>query len=107
MTHAAKKKRLRALQSEIDRLRSELNIGARDEVLYCAPLFDDEVIVIADGLGGATTSVVDGNYPIDFITRYEKDFRTEAAALRVADKLIEKQIDPADVLGDFRSHYTA
>lgn len=94
-------KTLRTLQAEIDGVRSGLGISDRGEVLYSALLYadtDEEVVVVADGLGGATASVIEGNYPIDFFTRYEKTFSTERAAITAADKLIEEGVSPAEVL---------
>jgi hypothetical protein len=46
------------------------------------------VVVEADGFGGARLSVVQGNFPIDFVARVQKDFRTEARAVFAAEKLI-------------------
>src|SRR3989442_345975 len=99
MKRNEKLKRLRKLQAELDTIRHELGIGAPNEVLYLAPLdyCDEEVIVVADGFGAATASVVDGNYPIDFFTRYEKEFTSETAALRAAERVVDEQASPAEV----------
>ncbi|SRR6266568_7854467 len=101
MERNGKLKKLRTLQAEIDKIRRELNISGRGEVLYRASLYvdtDEEVLVIADGFGGATASVVEGNYPIDFFTRHEKVFETEGAAIKAADKLIEEGATMTQVL---------
>ena len=93
MERNGKLKKLRTLQAEIDKIRRELSVSGRGEVLYCASLYadtDEEVLVVADGFGGATVSVVEGNYPIDFFTRHEEGFDTEGAAIEAADKLIEE-----------------
>lgn len=84
--------RLKSLQAEIDALRKELGISAPGEVLYSSPLRaleDEEVVVEADGFGGATTSIVEGNYPIDFFTEFEKHFSSEGKAITAADDLVE------------------
>jgi hypothetical protein len=44
-------------------------------------------LVEADGVGGAVLLVVEGNYPVDFYTREEKQFSTEAEAVRAAEAL--------------------
>ena len=101
MERNGKLKKLRTLQMEIDTIRRELSVSGRDEVLYRASLYadtDEEVLVVANGFGGGTTSVVEGNYPIDFFARFEKVFGTEAAAVEAADKLIEERASPAQVL---------
>ena len=84
--------RLKSLQAEIDALRKVLRISAPGEVLYSSPLRaleDKEVVVEADGLGGATTSVVEGNYPVDYFTDFEKHFSSEDEAIIAADDLVE------------------
>lgn len=93
--------KLKALQAEIDAIRSKLRVGDRDEVLYLAALdVNDEVVIVeADGFGGATTKVVEGNYPIDFFTHYEKPFATESAALQAAENLFEDDMSFAEILG--------
>lgn len=92
--------KLKALQAEIDAMRRKLGVGLRDEVLYLAALdVDDEMVIVeADGFGGATTKVVEGNYPIDFFTHYEKSFATESAALEAAESLFEDDVSFAEVL---------
>ena len=101
MERNGKLKKLRTLQAEIDKIRRELSVSERGEVLYRASLYadtDEEVLVIADGFGGAIATVVEGNYPIDFFTRHEKVFETEGAAIEAADKLIEEGAALAQVL---------
>lgn len=102
MKKAEKVKKLQALQDEIDKVRRQLNISGCGEVLYRESLYadtDEEIVVVADGFGKATTSIVEGNYPIDFFTRYEKVFKSEAAAISAADKLSEERASPVDILG--------
>ena len=48
---------------------------------------DDVAVVEADGVGGAILRVVEGNYPVDYYTREEKEFPTEAGAVRAAEAL--------------------
>lgn len=91
-----KLKRLRTLQAELDTIRQELGVSKPSEVLYLAPLdyCDEELIVVADGFGAATTSVVEGNYPIDFFIRYEKEFASETGALRRQRELQTSRLLP-------------
>jgi hypothetical protein len=78
------------LQNQLDEMRKRLNISAPGVVLYRADVSygDDEVALVeADGLGGAVLRVVEGNYPVDYLTRSEKAFSTEAVAVRAAETL--------------------
>jgi len=76
------------LQSQLDEVRQRLNVSAPGVVLYRADVSygDDEVAYVeADGLGGAVLRVVEGNYPVDYFTRKEMKFSTEAEAVRAAE----------------------
>jgi hypothetical protein len=75
------------LQSRLDDTRSRLGISARGEVLLRADLSycDDEVLLVeADGFGGGVLRVVEGNYPVDYLIRDEREFSTEAEAFEAA-----------------------
>ncbi|HKP36308.1 MAG TPA: hypothetical protein VJT71_05580 [Pyrinomonadaceae bacterium] len=99
MNRSERLSRLRVVQAEVDAIRRSLGIRGPDELIYVSA-FDSyaEVIVVADGFGAATTSVVEGNYPIDFFTRYEKEFADEASALRAAERIINDNAPPEEVL---------
>jgi hypothetical protein len=76
------------LQAQLDLIRTRLDVSAPGYVLYRADLSygDDEFVVVeADGFGGASLRVVEGNYPVDFFTRQEMAFSTEAEAVKNAD----------------------
>ena|ERR1700675_3506271 len=78
------------LQSQLDDLRLRLKIGDRGEVLFRADLSygDDEIIIVeADGFGGAVLRVIEGNYPVDYITREERGFSSEEDAEAAAETL--------------------
>jgi hypothetical protein len=93
--------RLRRLQTAIDRVRARLGISAPAALLYRASLDvcgDDEIVVEADGFGAATTSIVEGNFPMDYRTHYAKKFSTEEAALRVAESIMEEQVEAEAIL---------
>ena len=80
------------LQSQLDELRERLEIGERGELLFREHLNsvdDDLVVVEADGLGGAILRVVQGNYPVDHITREERIFSTESEAEEAACSLCD------------------
>lgn len=81
---------LRRLQASADRLRTELGFRAPGQIIYRRLLSisdDDEVLVVSDGLGSATVLVLDGNFPIDFTVRYEREFDSEKAATQAADAI--------------------
>ena len=93
--------RLKQLQTEVDAIRRELGISPPNSVLYLSPLkvADDKTVVVqSDGLGAATVSIVEGNYPIDYFAHFEKEFPSEAAAVEAAQKLVEEDAPPAEVL---------
>jgi hypothetical protein len=78
------------LQSRLDDIRNRLGISARREVLFRADLSygDDEVLLVeADGFGGGVLRVVEGNYPVDYLIRDEREFSTEAEAFEAAATL--------------------
>jgi len=58
------------------------------EACYCAwP--DEELIVEANGKGGATLLVGEGNYPIDYLIKQYECFSSEDAACEAADAMID------------------
>jgi len=82
---------LKQIESEGAAIRERLGISLPNTVIYQAFLNsvdDEKVVVEADGFGGATLSVVDGNYPIDFLCLRETKFSSEHTAVREADRLI-------------------
>ncbi len=69
-----------------------LGIARPGEVIYRAPQgawLDSDVIVEADGMGGATLLIVEGNYPIDYTNKFEKRFATEKDACAAAERKFE------------------
>jgi hypothetical protein len=88
--NTADRRLISRLQNQLDEARKRLNISAPGVVLYRADVSygDDEVALVeADGLGGAVLRVVEGNYPVDYLTRHEKAFSTESEAVRAAETL--------------------
>jgi hypothetical protein len=83
--------KLKHLNAETERIRRRLRISSPNSIIFRAPvnpIDDEEVIVEADGIGGARLSIVEGNYPIDFLTLRDTRFATERAAIREAERLI-------------------
>jgi hypothetical protein len=72
-------------------LRKNLNARASlRQISNPASHCDEEIVLVeADGYGGAVLRVVEGNYPMDFYTREEQAFPTEAEALRAAESFCE------------------
>jgi hypothetical protein len=83
--------RLKQLENEAATIRQRLRISEANAVIFCAsanPIDDEDVVVEADGFGGATLTIIEGNYPIDFLTLRETKFATEGAAVQAAERLI-------------------
>jgi hypothetical protein len=84
---------LRRLEKKSQQLGKSLGVSNRGEVIFQAPnsmWSDNDIVVEADGLGGAKLLVVEGNYPIDYVTKSERVFATEDAACEAAEGLLEK-----------------
>ncbi len=83
--------RLKRLHAESEDLRRRLRINSPNSIVFRAPINavdDEEIVVEADGFGGARLSVVEGNYPIDFLSLRETTFASERAAIEAAERLI-------------------
>lgn len=84
-------KRLHQLENQIAALRQEFGISARGEMLFQAPRSmwsSIDVVVEADGDGGAILLLVEGNYPSDYITHKEQPFSTEDDACEAAERFV-------------------
>jgi len=87
----AQLKRLCQLEKKIETLRQQLGISARGEMIFQAPRSmwsATDVVVEADGCGGAKLLIVEGNYPADYSTYKEQSFQTEDEACEAAERLI-------------------
>jgi hypothetical protein len=96
--------KLKRLQSQIDAIRAKLGISMPGSVLYQSPWLatgDDLIITVADGFGGATTCIVEGNYPIDFCTKFERHFDTEQEAEAAAEAIATGDAAPTEILQAF------
>jgi len=93
MNKAESLARLKQLHTETETIRQRLRISSSNTVIFRAainPVDDEEVIVEADGFGGATLSIIEGNYPIDFLSVRETNFATEAGAIEAAEQLMRR-----------------
>jgi hypothetical protein len=84
--------KLQQLENEVENLRNQLCVSKRGELLFQAPQTrwsSTDVVVEADGLGGATLMVVEGNYPSDYTVHKEQRFDSEEEACKVADQSAE------------------
>jgi hypothetical protein len=93
-------KDLRTLQARADAIRKDLDFSRPGVILYQSWLnaVDGEMVVVeADGFGHATTSVVEGDYPFDYLTTFAKTFETEEDAENAAQAIVEGtfSLDPA------------
>ena len=82
-------------------LREKLGFKPPNKLLYRArpSLAVAWVTVVeADGIGGAWTSIVEGNFPFDINVLYESHFRSEEEAMRVAEEVVQSRADPEIVL---------
>ena len=87
----AQRNRLHQLENEIAHLRQKLKVSARGEMIFQAPRTmwsATDVVVEADGEGGAKLLTVEGNYPADYLTHKEQRFQTEDEACEAAERLI-------------------
>lgn len=79
------------LEKQIEALRQHLGVSARGETIFQAPRSmwsATDVVVEADGCGGAKLLIVEGNYPADYSIHKEQFFGTEDEACDVAERLI-------------------
>ena len=99
----AKVAELKSLENRADILRKEIGSSRTGEVIFLASrdgMGDDIIVVEADGLGGATTSVVVGNYPVDYVARFHKSFPSERDAEVAAEDIAFNGVSPSDILGE-------
>ncbi|MGO8700694.1 MAG: hypothetical protein ACLQVY_23640 [Limisphaerales bacterium] len=56
------------------------------------------MVVEADGFGGATTRIVEGNYPVDYTTKFEISYPTESEAETAAEEFASHKRIPNQFL---------
>ena len=87
--------RLLKLEEEVNALRKELGVSPCGETLFQAARSmwsDSDVVVEADGRGGAVLMVVSGNYPADYISLREQVFPTQEAACEAAERMVDAAV---------------
>jgi hypothetical protein len=92
---------LRNLETKAAAIRRELAISPPGVGIFSAQWDagdDESVIVEADGFGGATTRIVAGNYPVDFIVKFEKFFISEEEAIAAAERIAFEGASPDEIL---------
>jgi hypothetical protein len=92
---------LRTFETKAAAIRKELVISPPGMVIFSArwDAGDEEsVIVEADGFGGATTRIVAGNYPVDFISKFVKFFISEEEAIAAAERVAFEGASPYEIL---------
>lgn len=83
--------------SKVDLVRHDPGASQAGEIIWQAEAFDGPLMVIADGKGGARLEYVEGNYPIDYITKDSRDFDDEELACRAAQAAIDDDIEWDDI----------
>jgi hypothetical protein len=84
-------KRLTTIEREIARLRETLGVSTAGEMLFHAPQnmwSEIDIVVEADGFGGAHILFVEGNYPGDYHTHKSMFFLSETEACKEAERLV-------------------
>ena len=102
MNRSKKLAALRDLQAKADALRQELGISAPGKVTFLAKrgIENSIVIVECDGFGRAATCVVEGNYPVDYLTVFKRTFTTEKDAEMTAAAVAFEGVPPSEYLGE-------
>jgi hypothetical protein len=86
--------KLRDLERQCQHLRECLSIARPGEIIFEAPQSrwsDNDIVVEADGVGGAKLLIVEGNYPIDYSIKSERIFGSEDAACAAAERLADRR----------------
>ena len=77
---------LRALDHAATKLRDQLGVSGIGEVIWRARDLESDMLVEADGYGGAKIVVVEGNYPLDYLVIREQVVKTYLAGRLLAAK---------------------
>lgn len=100
-TRDAKRQRLlqelRRIDGRAAEIRKALKVGKPGEEIWqweCGDI-DEDLLVIADGYGGATLAHVEGDGDNRLFHR-QREFDTEAEAEEVADKVMNDELDLQD-----------
>lgn len=93
---------LKNFQAKADAIRKELGINPPHEIIFLGEggMSNGLIVVEADGFGGATLRVVEGRYPLDHITRFEKWFPNERKAGEASERMAFHGVPAGVVLGE-------
>ena len=89
------RKRIEQLENEAERLRKELGVSKRGEMLFqeAQSMWSDrDVVVEADGTGKARLLIVEGNYPADYTIHRDECFDSEYEACEAAEQMTEDRL---------------
>lgn len=86
MTPGEARVRLERLDAEAKEVRKEQGWSQPGEVVWKGDTADTEVIVEADGFGGAAVMEVEGNWPVDFMNKRSQECGSEDEACRIASE---------------------
>lgn len=92
-TRDADLRRLKAIEKEAEELREKLGISKAGEVIWQSGVFDGLLLVEATGDGSAVLMYVEGNYPMDYISKEQKKYTSEERATDDARRLMEDELD--------------
>jgi hypothetical protein len=84
---------LQELDAASKAIREKFKFSNPDECIWSGDYFDDELIVEADGYGGATLSRIEGNHPVDYFVHDSMTFDTEDEACRAANALLDQEVE--------------
>ena len=70
--------------TQVDFVRHAPGASQAGEIIWQAEAFDGPLMVIADGKGGAMLEYVEGNYPVDYMTKNSREFYSEDLACQAA-----------------------
>lgn len=80
------RERLQQLENEAAAIRKTSGISEPGDVLYQEELDPDRaILVIADGLGSAVLTVINGSYPVNCMCEHEQEYPTEQEAIKAAE----------------------
>ena len=85
-------KKLHELEKQAEQIRSKLKYSKKGEAIYQASQSmwsDNQIVVEADGVGGAKLLIIEGNYPLDYAVHRQQSFSSEDQACEAADALVK------------------
>jgi len=94
--------RLRQLSDEAKELRRALAISGEGEVIFKGSLnFEEDVVVTADGFGGALLEIVEGNHPVNYQQKGQRFYEDDACD--IASRMVERANGETEDDGEIES----